>query len=213
MSLAFHKILDSKGAGDVLKWRLLLSGADGGRAGSDWVKCASPTRRAGRTSLFERGAFWHLRRKHPGSHMCDISLSVLLMANSGPDSQERVPADSRETTRSLLLTSRRPVVSPPQSATRHPSALPKLKSSPRSLLPLPEPSGCWKTICILLSARIPPPSLCLSWHLKKTSRTPTSQPARMRRLIHSLISAIRCLVKCQGRANGRKALLPLSTYL
>lgn len=70
-----------------------------------------------------------LRRKHPGSHMCDISLSVLLMANSGPDSQERVPADSRETTRSLLLTSRRPTVSPPQSATRHPSALPKLKSS------------------------------------------------------------------------------------
>lgn len=102
-----------------------------------------------------------LRRKHPGSHMCDISLSVLLMANSGPDSQERVPADSRETTRSLLLTSRRPVVSPSQSATRHPSALPKLKSLPRSLLPLPEPSGCWKAICILLSARIPPPQSLL----------------------------------------------------
>lgn len=102
-----------------------------------------------------------LRRKHPGSHMCDISLSVLLMANSGPDSQERVPADSRETTRSLLLTSRRPVVSPPQSATRHPSALPKLKSSPRSLLPLLEPSGCWKTICILLSACISPPQSLL----------------------------------------------------
>lgn len=121
-----------------------------------------------------------LRRKHPGSHMCDISLSVLLMANSGPDSQERVPADSRETTRSLLLTSRRPAVSPPQSATRHPSALPKLKSSPRSPLPLLEPSGWWKTICILLSARIFPPNLSLSLHLKKAGlgrRTPTSLAA------------------------------------
>lgn len=50
--------------------------------------------------------------------MCDISLSVLLMGNSGPGSQETVPADSPETTRSLLLTSRGPAVPPPRTPLR-----------------------------------------------------------------------------------------------
>lgn len=63
MSLAFHEILDSKGTGDVCKMEAVAVGDRRGRVRSDWVKCASPTRRAGKTSLLERGAFWHFEEK------------------------------------------------------------------------------------------------------------------------------------------------------
>lgn len=157
-----------------------------------------------------------MRRKHPGSHMCDISLSVLLMANSGPDSQERVPADSRETTRSLLLTSHRPTVSPPQSATRHPLALPKLKSSLAPSCHYRSRVDAGKPFAFFCQpVHPPPPSLLIVTSKESRTRSSNAHLSALR-LMYSLaplISAIRCLVKCQGRENGKKALLPLSTYL